>query len=59
VNNQLLHWWHEEGGDALTFGADSHSPDLIAHQFPQAAALAQAAGYLPDHSHPWLPWRRG
>jgi histidinol-phosphatase (PHP family) len=43
----LLTWWHEEGGEAVTFGSDAHSPDLVGHGFREAAAMAEAHGFRP------------
>ena len=53
----LLRWWHEEGGTAVTFGSDAHLPDLIAHDFATAAALAEAQGFHPTRT-PQDPWPR-
>jgi histidinol-phosphatase (PHP family) len=43
----VLTWWHEEGGDAITFGSDAHLPALVGHGFREAAQLAQAHGFRP------------
>jgi histidinol-phosphatase (PHP family) len=43
----VLAWWHEEGGDAITFGSDAHVPSLVGHGFAEAAHLAQAHGFKP------------
>ncbi|WIM93215.1 PHP domain-containing protein [Actinoplanes oblitus] len=53
----ILRWWHEEGGEAVTFGSDAHQPDLIAHGFPEAAAMAEAHGFRPG-SRPYDFWPR-
>lgn len=29
----VLEWWHEEGGDAVTFGIDAHDPSTVAQHF--------------------------
>ncbi|GAA4608617.1 histidinol-phosphatase (PHP family) [Actinoplanes octamycinicus] len=53
----ILRWWHEEGGQAVSFGSDAHRPDLLAHGFPEAAALAEAHGFRPGR-HPYDLWPR-
>ncbi|SNQ47390.1 Histidinol phosphatase [Frankia canadensis] len=50
-------WWHEEGGDAITFASDAHEPDALARGFRDAIAVAEAAGFRPtDDPHAF--WRR-
>jgi histidinol-phosphatase (PHP family) len=41
----VLRWWHEEGGDAITFASDAHDPSQVAHGFRDAAAMAEAHGF--------------
>ncbi|GGR59129.1 histidinol-phosphatase [Actinoplanes ianthinogenes] len=53
----ILRWWHEEGGQAVSFGSDAHRPELVAHGFPEAAALAEAHGFRPGR-HPHDLWPR-
>jgi histidinol-phosphatase (PHP family) len=53
----ILRWWHEEGGDEVTFGSDAHLPPLVGHAFTEAAQLAEASGFRPT-SEPYAPWRR-
>jgi histidinol-phosphatase (PHP family) len=53
----VVTWWHEEGGDALTFGSDAHSPDVVGRGLGEATAVARAAGFAP-RSDPADPWRR-
>jgi histidinol-phosphatase (PHP family) len=43
----LITWWREEGGQAISFGSDAHDPFTIGREFGTAAALAQAAGFGP------------
>ena len=43
----ILTWWHEEGGDAVTFGSDAHLPPFVAHGFTEAAQMAEAHGFRP------------
>jgi histidinol-phosphatase (PHP family) len=53
----ILRWWHAEGGDAISFGSDAHHPDLVAHGFRDAAAMAEAHGFRPGRS-PYDLWSR-
>jgi histidinol-phosphatase (PHP family) len=46
----VLAWWHEEGGDAITFGSDAHLPDFVGHGFREAAQMAEAYGFRPGRS---------
>ena len=53
----IIRWWHEAGGDGLTFGSDAHEPATIARDFARAAARAEAVGFHPGrHRHD--AWRR-
>jgi histidinol-phosphatase (PHP family) len=48
----VLTWWHDEGGDAITFGSDAHLPAFVGHGFREAAQMAEAHGFLPgDNPH--------
>lgn len=40
-------WWAEEGGRAVSFGSDSHGPDSIAANFPEAMILVESFGFRP------------
>jgi histidinol-phosphatase (PHP family) len=53
----ILRWWHEEGGPAVSFGSDAHRPELVAHGFREAAAMAEACGFRPGPT-PYDLWRR-
>jgi histidinol-phosphatase (PHP family) len=53
----ILGWWHEEGGDAVTFGSDAHDPADVARGFADAAGLAEAYGFRPARS-PYDFWGR-
>ena len=53
----VLAWWHQEGGDAVTFGSDAHLPALVGHGFAEAAQLAEAHGFRPGR-RPHDPWSR-
>lgn len=41
----ILRWWHDEGGEAISFASDAHRPELVAHGFADAVALAEATGF--------------
>lgn len=56
LDPRILRWWWEEGGPAVTFGSDAHTPADLARGFPAAAALAEAIGFRPGD--PWQPWGR-
>jgi histidinol-phosphatase (PHP family) len=42
---QVLQWYHEEGGEILTFGSDAHRYDAIGLDFDVALDMARAAGF--------------
>jgi len=54
---QIVRWWRDEGGMAVTFGSDAHEPEVLARQFREAAAMAEACGFRPG-SRPFDPWPR-
>jgi histidinol-phosphatase (PHP family) len=53
----LVGWWHEEGGEAVSFGSDAHTPEAVGRGFADAAAVAEAAGFR-RRSDPLDFWRR-
>jgi histidinol-phosphatase (PHP family) len=53
-----LRWWHEVGGEAVSFGSDAHRPDDLAAGLADAAAIAEAAGFRPGRD-PLELWGRG
>ena len=53
----LVRWWHEEGGEAVTFGSDAHEPATVAHGFRDAADIAAAHGFRPG-PNPYDFWAR-
>jgi histidinol-phosphatase (PHP family) len=57
LHTTILRWWHEEGGDAITFGSDAHAPDEIARGFRDAVHMAEAHGFRPGH-RPYDLWGR-
>jgi histidinol-phosphatase (PHP family) len=52
---EILRWWREEGGTALSFGSDAHHPAGLAGGFREAAHAAEAHGFRPGR-HPWDFW---
>jgi histidinol-phosphatase (PHP family) len=53
---EFVHWWAEAGGEAVSFGSDAHYPEVVAHGFAEAAAVAEAAGFRPgDDAHDLWP----
>lgn len=57
LDESILRWWHDEGGEAVTFGSDAHEPDAIAAGFHDAAAMADELGFRPG-SDPFGFWPR-
>ncbi|WP_433831474.1 PHP domain-containing protein [Actinoplanes sp. CA-015351] len=53
----IVTWWHEEGGDAVSFGSDAHYPEAVAHGLREAADMAEACGFRPGAS-PFELWGR-
>jgi histidinol-phosphatase (PHP family) len=54
---EIVRWWHEEGGEAITFGSDAHEPEALARGFVDAAAMVEANGFRPGR-HPYDFWVR-
>lgn len=57
LHGTILTWWHQEGGDAVTFGSDAHVPSLVGHGFAEAAQMAEAHGFRPG-KNPHDLWGR-
>jgi histidinol-phosphatase (PHP family) len=47
---ELVRWWREAGGRAVSFGSDAHDPSMVGNGFRTAAALAQAHGFHPGRT---------
>lgn len=45
---RVLGWWREEGGRAVSFGSDAHSPEHVAAGFAFARDVVTAAGFKPQ-----------
>jgi histidinol-phosphatase (PHP family) len=57
LHPQVLAWWREEGGRAITFASDAHQPEALAAGFTAAVGVARAAGFRPG-SDPHEFWVR-
>ena len=57
LHRTILTWWHEEGGAAVTFGSDAHTPQLVGHDFAEAAQMAEAHAFRPGRN-PYDLWGR-
>ncbi|NUR70647.1 MAG: PHP domain-containing protein [Hamadaea sp.] len=47
LHPEIVRWWREEGGSAITFGSDAHEPDELARGFATAVDMVQAHGFRP------------
>lgn len=52
---ELVRWWRAEGGEAVSFGSDAHTPDGLAYRFTEAVAMVEAHGFRPGR-HPYDFW---
>ena len=57
MHPEIIRWWHEEGGDAVSFGSDAHNPTMLAYRFAEAAAMVEAQGFRPGRD-PYDFWIR-
>jgi histidinol-phosphatase (PHP family) len=57
LSAEVVGWWYDVGGPAVSFGSDAHQPSLVAHGFDDAAAMVEAHGFHPGR-HPHDFWRR-
>ena len=42
-----VRWFHEEGGEAVSFGSDAHQPAAVGQHFDVAVDVVEAAGFRP------------
>ena len=42
---ELMRWWRESGGRAVSFGSDAHQPWRVGDKFKLAVDVAEAAGF--------------
>jgi histidinol-phosphatase (PHP family) len=54
---EIVRWWHEAGGEAVSFGSDAHAPVAVARDFAASAAMVEAQGFVPGRDHHDF-WRR-
>jgi histidinol-phosphatase (PHP family) len=52
-----VRWFHEEGGDAVSFGSDAHQPGAVGQHFRLAVDIVEAAGFRRGRD-PFDFWRR-
>ena len=52
----LIRWWREEGGTAVSFGSDAHLPGRVGDRFKLAVDIVEAAGFRPGRD-PCDFWR--
>ncbi|WP_331747070.1 PHP domain-containing protein [Streptomyces sp. NBC_00853] len=58
LHSQVLTWWRQEGGQAISFASDAHDPATLGRGFSDAAQMAEASGFRPSHD-PHAFWSRG
>ena len=54
---ELMRWWWQEGGDAVSFGSDAHQPYRVGEHFDVAVDVVEAAGFRPGRDR-FDFWRR-
>ncbi len=54
---QVVRWWREAGGQAVSFGSDAHQPEKVAANFEVAMQMVESAGFKPS-PEPTALWRR-
>ena len=52
----MVRWWREEGGTAVSFGSDAHLPNRVGDRFKLAVDVVEAAGFRPGRD-PYDFWR--
>ena len=53
----LVRWFREEGGEAISFGSDAHQPKAVGQRFDLAVDVVEAAGFRPGRDG-FDFWRR-
>ena len=54
---EIVAWWREVGGRAVSFASDAHEPSAVGHGFAAAAEMVEASGFRRDR-HPHGFWHR-
>jgi histidinol-phosphatase (PHP family) len=57
VSAELLGWWREAGGSAVSFGSDAHQPWRVGSKFKLAVDVVEAAGFRAGRDR-FDFWRR-
>ena len=57
VSAELLQWWREAGGRAVSFGSDAHQPWRVGDKFKSAVDVVEAAGFRAGRDR-FDFWRR-
>lgn len=52
----MVRWWGEEGGTAVSFGSDAHVPRRLGDRFKLAVDIVEQAGFRPGRD-PYDFWR--
>jgi histidinol-phosphatase (PHP family) len=52
----LVRWWREEGGTAVSFGSDAHLPNRVGDRFKLAVDVVEQAGFRSGRD-PYDFWR--
>lgn len=52
-----VRWFHEAGGEAVSFGSDAHAPSTVGQKFDLAVDVVEAAGFRPGRDR-FDFWRR-
>jgi histidinol-phosphatase (PHP family) len=54
---ELMRWWWQSGGDAVSFGSDAHDGFSVGRNFDLAVDVVEAAGFRPGRDR-FDFWRR-
>jgi histidinol-phosphatase (PHP family) len=57
ASGDQVRWFHEEGGEAVSFGSDAHEPGRVGDRFDLAVDVVEAAGFRPGRDR-FDFWRR-
>jgi len=57
VSAELLGWWRDAGGSAVSFGSDAHQPWWVGSKFKLAVDVVEAAGFRAGRDR-FDFWRR-
>jgi histidinol-phosphatase (PHP family) len=52
----LVRWWRDSGGTAVSFGSDAHLPNRVGDRFKVAVDIVEQAGFRPGRD-PYDFWR--